>query len=335
MSTIWVYAEVGHDGGVAPAALELLTKARSLVRDPVAIALGLGATAAAAILGEYGATTVYASDDAVYADHPGEPTAYAIGQLAEEHAPDLIVFGPSYESRDVAGRLQGMLGCGLVANVDDIVDADEVRLTVALSVWPGRPGNLRGGIAGAKVVEVLLTGPAPRLVLTRAAAFEAVPCGNVANVVELELEIPAERRRVRRLERREEPASGPRLERARVVVAGGRGLEKPENFALLDELARAIGDAAVGATRPVVDAGWAPFRMQIGQTGKTVKPDIYIAVGISGAAQHLVGMQDARCVVAINKDKDAPIFHHADLGVVGDALTVVPALIEELAANAR
>jgi electron transfer flavoprotein alpha subunit len=190
MSTVWVYAEVGHDGGVAPSALELLTKARSLTPNPLAIALGPGAKAAAAILGEYGATTVYASDDAVYADHPGEPTAYAIRHLAEEHVPDLIVFGPSYESRDVAGRLQGMLGSGLVANVDDIVAADEVRLTVALSVWPGRPGNLRGGIAGAKVVEVSLAGPAPRLVLTRAAAFETVPCGNVANVVELQLEIP-------------------------------------------------------------------------------------------------------------------------------------------------
>lgn len=330
MSTIWIYAEVGPDGSVAPSALELLTKARSLAGNVAAVALGPGSTSAAATLGEYGAATVFASDDAVYADHPAEPAAYAIERLAQERRPELILFGPTYESRDVAGRLQGMLGSALVANVDDVLDADHVRLTVALSLWPGRPGNLRGGIAGAKRVDVALSGPAPRLVLARAGAFQALPSDGRANVVLVDMEIPAERRRARRLERHEEDSAGPKLEEAKVVVAGGRGLEQPENFALLDELARAIGDAAVGATRPVVDAGWVPFRMQVGQTGKTVRPDVYIAVGISGAAQHLVGMKDARCVVAINKDRDAPIFQYADLGIVGDALTVVPALIAEL-----
>ena len=330
MSTIWVYAEVDPDGKVAPSALELLTRARSLDADVAAVALGPGSTAAAVTLGEYGAATVYISDDAVFADHPAEPAAHAIERLVQVHRPELILFGPTYESRDVAGRLQGMLGSALVANVDDVVDPDHVRLTVALSLWPGRPGNLRGGIAGAKLVDVTLSGPAPRLVLARSGAFEALPSGVGANVVAVDVEIPAGRRRARRLDRHEERDAGPSLEEAKVVVAGGRGLEQPENFALLDELARTIGDAAVGATRPVVDAGWAPFRTQIGQTGKTVRPDVYIAVGISGAAQHLVGMKDARCIVAINKDRDAPIFQHADLGIVGDALTVIPALIAEL-----
>ena len=330
MSGVWVYAKLDPLGAVAPSALELLTKARSLGSDVSAVALGPGAREAAAILGEYGATTVFVGDDAVFADHPAEPAAYVLGRLARAHRPQLILFGPSYDARDVAGRLQGILGCPLVANVDDVVDADHVRLTVALSVWPGRPGNLRGGIAGAKLVDVELSGPAPRLVLARAGAFEALPSAGRAEVVAVEVEIPAERRRTRRLERHEERDAGPKLEEARVVVAGGRGLGGPEAFALLEELARAIGDAAVGATRPVVDAGWAPFRMQIGQTGKTVKPDVYIAVGISGAAQHVVGMKDARRIVAINQDPDAPIFQLADLGVVGDALTVLPALIAEL-----
>jgi electron transfer flavoprotein alpha subunit len=327
---IWVYAEVGPEGSVAPATLELLTKARSLAADIAAVALGPGAAAAAELLGAYGAATVFASDGAVYADHPGEPAAYTLGLLAREHEPDLILFGPSYDSRDVAGRVQAMLGSALVANVDDVVGPDHVRMTAALSLWPGRPGNLRGGIAGAKTVDVELTGPAPRLVLARTGAFEALPSGGSANVVAVDVDIPAARMRTRLRERHQEADEGPKLDQASVVVAGGRGLGQPEGFVLLDELARAIRDAAVGATRPVVDAGWVPFRMQIGQTGKTVKPDVYIAVGISGAAQHVVGMKDARRIVAINTDPGAPIFQHADLCVVGDALTVVPALIAEL-----
>jgi electron transfer flavoprotein alpha subunit len=329
---IWVYVEVGPDGDVAPAALELLTKARSLAAGVAAVALGPGATAAVEILGAYGASTVFASDDAVYSDHPGEPAAYSLGLLAREHEPDLILFGPSYDSRDVAGRVQAMVGSALVANVDDVVGPDHVRMTAALSLWPGRPGNLRGGIAGAKTVDVELTGPAPRLVLARTGAFEALPSGGSANVVAVDVDIPAARMRTRLRERHEEAGEGPRLDEARVVIAGGRGLGEPEGFALLDELAEAIGDAAVGATRPVVDAGWVPFRMQIGQTGKTVKPDVYIAVGISGAAQHVVGMKESRRIVAINSDPGAPIFEHADLRIVGDALTVVPALIAELEA---
>ena len=332
MRSVWVYAEVAPGGRVGPAALELLTKARTLAGDVGAVALGPGASAAAETLGAHGASTVFASEDPLYADHPAEPAAHVLAGLAREHHPDLILFGPSYDSRDVAGRVQALLGSALVASVDDVVGPDHVRLTTALSLWPGRPGNLRGGIAGAKIVDIELTGPTPRLVLARAGAFDVLPSGGRADVVAVDMEIPATRLRARRVERHEESAERLRLEEARVVVAGGRGLGGPEGFALLGELARAIGGAAVGATRPVVDAGWAPFGMQIGQTGKTVKPDVYIAVGISGAAQHLVGMKGSRRIVAINADREAPIFQHADLGIVGDAFTVVPALIAELEA---
>jgi electron transfer flavoprotein alpha subunit len=149
----------------------------------------------------------------------------------------------------------------------------------------------------------------------------------------VDADVPDELRRARRVERHEEPAAGPKLEQAKVVISGGRGLQDPSNFALLDRLASAVGDAAVGATRAVVDAGWIPYSHQIGQTGKTVKPEVYLAVGISGATQHVVGMKGAKRIVAINKDPDAPIFKLADLGVVGDALALVPKLIEELEAR--
>jgi electron transfer flavoprotein alpha subunit len=330
---IWVYAEVAPDGTPARSALELLTKARSLGGGPTAVALGPGATAAAGALGDHGAATVLADDDPLYAEFPGEPAAYVLAQLARERQPELVLFGPSYDSRDVAGRLQALLGSTLVANVDDVLGPDRVRTTAALLLWPGRPGNVRGGVGGEKVVDVALSGPAPRLVLTRARAFDASPVGGEAELVPVDVEVPAERRRTRRVERRELPAAGGGIEDARVVVTGGRGLVDGDGFALVEQLAAAIGAAAaVGATRPVVDAGRAPFSRQVGQTGKTVRPEVYIAVGVSGSARHVVGMKNAGRIVAINTDPEAPIFQLADLGIVGDAATVVPAVIAALAA---
>ena len=186
---------------------------------------------------------------------------------------------------------------------------------------------------GSTVVDVSLSGPDPKLVLVRPKAFEASPSGGEATLVPVDVEIPAVARRARRVERHEEASTGPKLEEAKVVIAGGRGLKEAANFSLLDELAGALGGAAVGATRAVVDAGWVPYPMQIGQTGKTVRPDVYIAVGISGATQHMVGMKTSKAIVAINKDAEAPIFQIADLGIVGDALKVLPALIAAVKAR--
>jgi electron transfer flavoprotein alpha subunit len=304
---------VAPDGTPDPAALEILTKARSL-GDVEAVALGPGATQAAPKLGEFGATTVHASDDEVYTDYIAEPSAHALNELIQQHGPDLVLFATNYDSRDIAGRLSAKTGSTLMSNVTEIVDENTAQ-TAAFG------GNL--------IVDVTLEG-SPKLVLVRPKSFAAEPSGGSANVSPVEVTIPDEAKRAKRVERHEEAASGPKLEEAPVVVSGGRGLQEAGNFKLLDDLAEAIGNAAVGATRAVVDAGWVPYAYQVGQTGKTVKPGVYIAVGISGATQHMVGMKGAKRIIAINKDEEAPIFSIADLGVVGDALKIVPALTEEV-----
>ncbi|MEX2421566.1 MAG: electron transfer flavoprotein subunit alpha/FixB family protein [Actinomycetota bacterium] len=317
MTTVWVYAEVSPEGPSATA-LELLTKARSIGDDVAAVALGPGATASAGALGEHGATTVYASDDVVYAETLGQPAAYALHELVRQHAPDLVLFSTSYDARDVAGRLQAKLGTTLMSNATDVIAIDRAQTQI---------------FGGSRVVDVALDGATPRLVLVRPKSFPVEPSGGTTEIVPIQIEIPEALTQARRVERHEEAASGPRLEDAKVVIAGGRGLQDPSNFTLLEELAAAIGDAAVGASRAVVDAGWVPYSYQVGQTGKTVKPEVYIAVGISGATQHIVGMKGAKRIIAINKDADAPIFRLADLGVVGDALSLIPKIIEEIRAR--
>lgn len=314
MTKVWVFADVGPDGP-APAALELLTKARELGDTVEAVALGPGATDAAPSLGAHGAQTVFASDDPVYDELLTQPVAHALHALVRQHAPDLILFATTHASRDVAGRLQAKTGTALMGNVIDVLGIDEARTQIA---------------GGALFVDVVLEGPSPRLVLVRPKSFVAEPSGGSATIVAVDVEIPDDLRTARRVERHEEPASGPKLEEAKVVISGGRGLQEAANFALLDRLAAVLGNAAVGASRAVVDAGWVPYSYQVGQTGKSVKPDVYIAVGISGALQHVVGMKGAKRIVAINKDPDAPIFRLADLGVVADALQLLPALIDEV-----
>jgi electron transfer flavoprotein alpha subunit len=316
MPGVWVYAELTNDAPDA-SSLELLTKARSIHDQVSAVVLGPGATGAAQTLGEYGAQTVYASDDAVFADHLAQPTAFALHELVKQHQPELLMFGPGYDSRDVAGRLQARLGSTLMTNVTDLLSTDYAQTQI---------------FGGTKIVDVQLSGPDPKLVVVRPKAFDAEPGGGTANVEQVNVTVPDDLKKARLVERHEEAASGPKLEDAKVVISGGRGLQDPANFKLLEDLAKAIGNAAVGASRAVVDSGWVPYSMQVGQTGKAVKPEVYIAVGISGATQHIVGMKESKRIIAINKDADAPIFQIADLGVVGDALKIVPQLVEGITA---
>ena len=239
MTAVWVYAEITPEGP-SSSALELLTKARTIGDEVAAVALGPGATAVAPALGEHGAARVYASDQEVYADTLGRPAAHTLHALIREHSPDLVLFSTSYDARDVAGRLQAILGSTLMSNATEVTGAGSAQMQI---------------FGGNRVVDVALEGPAPRLVLVRPKSFAPEPNGGTAEVVPVDTPVPDELTTVRRIERHEETAAGPRLEDAKVVIAGGRGLQDPSNFKLLDDLAAAIGGAAVGASRAVVDAG--------------------------------------------------------------------------------
>ena len=317
MATIWIYAEF-NQGKLQPISLELLAKAREL-GDASAVALGPGAGQAAADLGKHGAKTVYVSEDAAFAEYVAEPATDTMEALVKQHNPDLVLFGFTSDSREVAGRLAARLGTGLISNAQD-VSAKDGGFVARVPYF-----------GGAKVAEFKANAK-PAIVLLRPKSVEASEVGGEAKVEQVEPTIGANSKRARITDRQVEAAEKVKLEDAAVIVAGGRGLAGPDNFKLLDDLADALG-GAVGASRAVVDAGWVPYSMQIGQTGKTVRPGVYIAAGISGAMQHTVGMKSSKVIIAINKDGEAPIMKMADLGVVGDALKILPKLTEAVKAK--
>src|SRR6266705_902774 len=310
MASILVYAELS-EGKVATTSLELMTKAREL-GDVYAIALGSGAKAAAAVLGKHGAKAVHVNEDAAFDDYIAEPATDALASLHEKEKPDLILFGFTSDSREIAGRLAARLGSGLISNAIDVV-ANDGGFVAKVPYF-----------GGAKVASMKANAK-PAIVLVRPKSFEVSEKGGTAEVKQLDVEVAEGSRRAHITERVAEASEKIKLEEARVVISGGRGMGGPQNFPLLEDLASALG-GAVGASRAVVDAGWVPYSMQVGQTGKSVRPGVYIAVGISGAMQHTVGMKTSKVIIAINKDAETPIMKIADLGVVGDALKIVPAL---------
>ncbi|MBJ7609744.1 MAG: electron transfer flavoprotein subunit alpha/FixB family protein [Candidatus Dormibacteraeota bacterium] len=316
----WVFADI-VDGTPVGAALELLTKARSLGGTVEAVAFSPQAESAAALLGEYGATTLHAGTDAAYGELLlGGPAADAMAVLAEQHHPDLILFASTYLGRDVAGRLAAKLDVPVIGNGLELSANGQV--SVGTSIF-----------GATRNVTTVFEDRKPAIVLVRPKSFAAESGGGgPATVSAVSASIDDKHRGAKLIERRSEASSGPKLEEAPVVISGGRGLGEPKNFEVLEQLASLVG-GAVGASRAVVDAGWVPYSMQVGQTGKTVKPAIYIAVGISGAMQHTVGMKGAKTIVAINRDADAPIFKLADLGVVGDAMKILPQVIEQIKAR--
>ena len=312
MATL-VYIE-DHGGEPVKNALAVLSKAAHLGDEVSAVLCGSGVRAIAEVLGAYGASRAYVAEDEALAAPLPQPRVDVLAPLIEERGFDTVLFGQSVLTADIAAGLAARLDAGLNWDLVD-VERDGERLV-------GRRAALQDSV----IVDVGWRGT-PRLALFRTGAFEPVTNGGRAEVEEIPVEIQDWSRGAVMLEQAHEERSGPSIEDADVIVAGGRGLGKAENFALLEELARALG-GAVAATRAVVDAGWYPYATQVGQTGRTVAPKLYLACGISGAIQHKVGMQSSGTIVAINKDPNAPIFEYSDLGVVGDLHEIVPKLIE-------
>ena len=316
LQKIWVVAEPAYEG-VTTTSLEILTKARELAPVVEAISWGAGSERAA-VVGAYGASTLYDVGDLGDA-LPGASVAAAIAALLDGGAPDAILIPTSYDGRDIAGRLSARRDLPVLTNATGLTA--EGGLTSEHPVF-----------GGAQMVHARSQAPVA-LVVVRAKSFVAEASGAPAATVVAAPTGPLDARAAARITSRHvEARTGPQLEEAPVVVSGGRGLGSAEAYALVEKVASLLHGAA-GASRAIVDAGWVPYARQVGQTGKTVKPALYIACGISGATQHMVGMKGSANVVAINKDPDAPIFQIADLGIVGDVNKVLPALISALEAR--
>ena len=316
IDNIWVFSQE-TDGAPSSGTIELLTKARALGGTVTAFVAG-DAAAIAGGLGEYGATTAYATGDLGGA-LPGAAVASAMKAVIDGgNTPDLIMFPQNYEGRDVMARLSVKLDRTVLTNSTDIeVDGDTVKVTTPV-------------FGGTTLVTTSFTGEGPHLAAFRPKSFVPEASGGGAPEVKA-APVPdlGSTGGATVTEVHVEETTGPKLDEADVVVSGGRGLGEAEKFDMIETLAKAL-KGAPGASRAIVDAGWVPYSYQVGQTGKVVKPKVYIAAGISGATQHMVGMKGAKNIIAINKDKEAPIFGVADLGIVGDVHKVLPKLLEAL-----
>jgi electron transfer flavoprotein alpha subunit len=312
MATL-VYIE-DHEGEPVKGSLGVLSRVAQLGEDVTAVLCGSGVEALGEQVGKHGATRVLVADDPALEAPLPQPRVDVLAKLVESEGFDTVVFGSSVLTADVAAGLAARLEAGLNWDLVDLVQE------------AGKLVGKRPALQDSVLLDVGWK-TEPRLALIRSGTFEPAEGGGSAEVTKIPVEIEDWSQQAKMLERAHEESEGPSIEDAEVIVAGGRGLGKPENFSLVEDLAKALG-GAVAATRAVVDAGWYPYASQVGQTGKTVAPKLYIACGISGAIQHKVGMQSSGTIVAINKDPNAPIFEYSDLGVVGDVHEIVPKLTE-------
>jgi electron transfer flavoprotein alpha subunit len=304
-----------HGDELLKSSLGVLSKAASLGDGDVAgVVLGSNVRGLAEGAGAFGAAKVYVADDPQLEAPLPQPRVDVLAQLVRDQGIDTVLFANSVLAADVAAGLAARLDSGLNWDLVDLVQED------------GKLVGKRPALQDTVYADVGWASE-PRLALFRSGSFDPSETGGSAEVEEVAVSLEDFSATARMVDQAHEESSGPSIEDAEIIVAGGRGLGGPDNFTLVEELAKALG-GAVGATRAVVDAGWYPYSTQVGQTGKTVSPKLYIACGISGAIQHKVGMQASGVIVAINKDPNAPIFEFSDLGVVGDVHEIVPKLTE-------
>jgi electron transfer flavoprotein alpha subunit len=304
-----------HGNELQKGSLGVLTKAATLGESVSAVIVGGGVRALAAEAGKFGAGKVYVAEDAALEPPLPQARVDVLETVIRQGGYQTVLFANSVLSADIAAGLAARLDAGLNWDLADLVQQD------------GTLVGKRPALQDSVFVDVGWRSE-PRLALFRAGSFDPAETGTTDPTVEdVTVELSAHSQAAKIVGQELEQSSGPSIEDAEIVVAGGRGLGAPEHFTLAEELAKALG-GAVGATRAVVDAGWYPYATQIGQTGKVVSPKLYIALGISGAIQHKVGMQSSNVIIAINKDTNAPIFDFSDLGIVGDLHNIVPKLTE-------
>jgi len=303
------------DGKVTKSALELLTAARSL-GEPAAVVIGAAGTAAAlqSQLAEYGAVKVYAAESDEIADYLVAPKAEILAGIAGQACAAAILVASTPENKEIAARTAFKIDSGFLA------DAIEVN----------GDGSAKQSIFGGAVTVSSRVARGIPVISLRANSVAAEAAPGAAEQVGIEVNLSEAAKAAKIVDRvQEAKGSRPSLQDASVIVSGGRGVGSADNFSVVEKVADSLG-AAVGASRAATDAGWVPHQMQVGQTGVTVSPQLYVALGISGAIQHRAGMQTSKTIVAINKDAEAPIFELADFGVVGDLFNVAPQLAEEV-----
>jgi electron transfer flavoprotein alpha subunit len=324
MGGIWVHGEIAGDGSLAKLSTEVATLARSVAEasgdaEVTGIVIGADPGAAANELASFVPKVLAVAEPATKDNSAGMIVAQRLAALIREHDPDLVMTGAGPEGRDLAGALSALTGWGVLANATAVKGTDD------------GPVATHSVFGGKLITESGLTG-SKGIITVRPNSITAEPAASAGKVEDVKVDGTLDQPAVPIVDRLPAATKAAQIDDARIIVAGGRGVGGPDGFKLIEDLAAALG-GAVGATRAAVDSGWIPYSQQIGQTGKIVKPQLYLAMGISGAIQHKVGMQTASTIIAVNRDPDAPIADFADMIVIGDLVEVGDALLAQLRAR--